>query len=67
MLRELLYIPDQQGSIGGDKGILHIERGKGVCANWTAGRVGTKWEGGRLAGGDGGRADKNGKIYSSGR
>ena len=67
MLRELLYILDQQGSIGGDKGILHIKRGKGTCANWKAGRAGTKCEGGRLAGRDGGRTDKNGKIYSSGR
>ena len=67
MLWELRYIPDQHGSVGGDKGILHIKRGKGACANWTAGRVRTKWEGGRLVGRDGGQADKNGKIYSSGR
>ena len=67
LLRAILYIPYRQGLVGGDKGILHIERGKGACANWTARRAGPKWEGGRLTGGDGGRADKNGKIFSSGR
>ena len=67
-LQALLYISDQQGSVRGDRGMLHIKRGdRRECGpDGGDGRGLSGWEAGRPAGTVGGRTETE-KIFSSSR